>query len=426
MNQTAIRHDHGLARRMAVAAYVGTALEAYDYFLYGTAASIVFNRLYFTSHDPAVATLAAFASFSIGFVARPVGAALFGHIGDRLGRRRTLLVTVTMIGIVTGLIGVLPDFATIGVAAPLLLTCLRVLQGIGVGGEWGGAITLAVEHAPPSHRGRYAALPQLGSPTGLLLSSGAFSLVSLLPPETFDAWAWRLPFLAAFPLLLIVVRMRRRIEETPEFARLVERDERRSVPLVDLFRNCLPELLVGGAASMLGIGGFYLMTTFVISYGTMNLHLSPGLMLAATLAAAVVEMAVLVVSGRLADRIGSGSVCALGGALTAVVAFPVFALIDTRTAVGVIVGVVVGVACLSTTFAVAGELLASLFPAGFRYSGVGVGYNIGGVVSGFIPVVASALVAWSGGRSWPAAVLLVAVALATGTGGLLARRWASA
>ena len=191
----------------------------------------MFNRLFFATDDAVVATLAAFASFAVGFAARPLGGIIFGHLGDRIGRRACLLITVVMIGTVTGLIGVLPGFADIGIAAPVLLTLLRLLQGVAVGGEWGGAITLAVEHAPPEKRGRYAAMPQIGSPVGTLLSSGAFLLVALLPPEDFDSWGWRLPFLAAFPLLAVALWLRRRVEESPLFDRLLAEDARASAPV---------------------------------------------------------------------------------------------------------------------------------------------------------------------------------------------------
>jgi len=214
------------ARKVAFGAFVGTALEWYDFFLYGTAASLVFNRLYFATGDPLIATLAAFASFAVGFAARPLGAVIFGHLGDRIGRRKCLLLTVTIIGIVTALIGVLPDYASIGVAAPVLLTLLRLLQGVAVGGEWGGAVTLAVEHAPPGRRGRYAAMPQIGSPVGTLLSSGAFLAVSTLPPAAFDAWGWRIPFLAAFPLLGVALWLRRQVEESPLFEKMLAEDAR--------------------------------------------------------------------------------------------------------------------------------------------------------------------------------------------------------
>ncbi len=294
------------AGRVAFAAFVGTALEWYDYFLFGTAAAIVFDRFFFTSLSSSAATLAAFATFGVGFAARPLGAVLFGWLGDRIGRRPALLITVVGIGLATGLIGVLPGYVTIGVAAPLLLVLLRLLQGFAVGGEWGGAVTLAVEHAPPEKRGRYAALPQVGSPIGTLMSSGAFALVLLLPSGSFDSWGWRLPFLLAFPLTVVAFYIRRKVEESPLFDELVRQDRRAKVPALEVFRQAWGPLLAAIASALLGVGGFYLLTTFVISYGTGTLGLSKSLMVDATLVAAGVEIVVILTMGRLAERIGPG------------------------------------------------------------------------------------------------------------------------
>ncbi|MEQ3553339.1 MFS transporter [Pseudonocardia nematodicida] len=411
------------ARKVAFGAFVGTALEWYDFFLFGTAASLVFNRLYFATDDAVVATLAAFASFAVGFAARPLGAVVFGHLGDRIGRKRCLIITVTMIGIVTGLIGLLPDFAAIGVAAPVLLTLLRLLQGVAVGGEWGGAVTLAVEHAPPERRGRYAAMPQIGSPVGTLLSSGAFLAVSMLPPESFDSWGWRLPFLAAFPLLAVAVWLRRRVEESPLFEKLLEEDERASSPVRDVVARAWPQLLVGAGSALLGVGGFYLITTFAISYGTTTLGLPRSLLLTATLVAAAVEIGVLIAGGRLAERFGAAAVTVGGGIASALVAFPAFWLIDTRSAAAVIVGITVATALLSIPYAVSGALLTELFPPRLRYSGLALSANLAGVVSGFVPLAATALLAAGGGTSTLPALLLVGISLVTMVSGLVAPRF---
>ncbi|MET9708993.1 MFS transporter [Nocardiopsis alba] len=410
------------AGKIAFAAFVGTALEWYDYFLFGTAAALVFNRLYFTTLSATAATLAAFATFGVGFVARPVGAVLFGWMGDRMGRRPALLLTVVCIGVATGLIGLLPDYAAIGVAAPLLLALLRLLQGVAVGGEWGGAVTIAVEHAPPEKRGRYAALPQIGSPVGTLLSSGAFSLVLLLPPDQFDSWGWRLPFLAAFPLLLVAVYIRRKVEESPVFEEMEKQEKRSKVPALDVFRKAWGRLLVAIASALLGVGGFYVMTTFAISYGTGTLGLSRGLMVNSTLVAAVAQIAVIIVFGRLAERLGPGRVTMWGGLATAVIAFPVFWLIDTRSPVLVVLAITAGVAILSTAYAVSGALLAELFPADLRYSGVALAYNLAGALSGFLPFVATALLDSTGGGSWVASLLFMGIALITAVGGLYGER----
>ncbi|MCV7530510.1 MFS transporter [Micrococcus luteus] len=216
--------------RIALAAFVGTALDWYDYYLFGTAAALVFNRLFFTTLNPTAAVLASFATFGVGFAARPIGAFLFGILGDRWGRRPTLILTIVLIGVATGVIGFLPTYTDIGLAAPILLAVLRLLPGLAVGGEWGGATTIAIEHAPPAQRGRYAALVQLGSPVGTLISSGAFALVLMLPKETFDAWGWRLPFLVGFPLLDVALYIRVKVEESPVFKELQKRDDRPKVP----------------------------------------------------------------------------------------------------------------------------------------------------------------------------------------------------
>lgn len=411
------------ARRIAVAAFAGTALEWYDYFLFGTAAALVFNRLYFTTLDPTAALLAAFATFGVGFIARPIGAVLFGAIGDRIGRRPALIMTIVLIGMATGLIGLLPDYAAIGVLAPIFLAVFRLLQGLAVGGEWGGAVTMAVEHAPIEKRGRFAALPQLGSPVGTLLSSGAIALVLLLPPESFDSWGWRLPFLAAFPLLLIALWMRHRMEESPVFLELASRGEKApKVPAFALFRHSPGRLLAGVGASLLGVGGFYLMTTFLVSYGTNTLGLPREWLVNGTLVAAVFQIFALLACGRLTERFGAGRMSVTGGLVTAVVAFPVFWLVDTGDPILIAVAITMGTVAIDIVYAAAGTLLSELFPPRQRYSGVALSFNIAGAIGGFVPLIATALLGISGNASWVAAVMLVVIALITAIGGAFGGR----
>jgi MFS family permease len=410
------------AGKIARAAFVGTALEWYDYFLFGTAAAIVFNRLFFTSLDPTAATLAAFATFGVGFAARPLGAVLFGYIGDRMGRRPALLITIVAIGVATGLIGVLPDFGTIGLAAPIMLAILRLVQGLAVGGEWGGAMTIAVEHAPIEKRGRYAALVQVGSPVGTLMSSGAFALVLLMPSDIFDSWGWRLPFLAAFPLLLIALYIRLKVEESPIFRELVKLEERAKIPAIDVFRQAWGRLIVAIAAAFLGVGGFYIMTTFVISYGTANLGMDRGLMVNATLIAAVVQIGVILVIGRISEKVGPGRMTFIGGLVTAAAAFPLFWMIDSRNPFAIVLAVTLGIALLSVAYSVTGALLTEMFPPQLRYSGVALGYNLAGALSGFLPLIAVALLGVSGGASWTASLLLIVVSLITAAGGFFGER----
>ncbi|WP_445996483.1 MFS transporter [Okibacterium fritillariae] len=410
------------AARIARAAFVGTALEWYDYFLFGTAAALVFNRLFFTELDATAATLAAFATFGVGFAARPIGALLFGYIGDKYGRRPALLTTIVMIGCATGLIGFLPDFGSIGLAAPIMLAVLRLLQGLAVGGEWGGAVTIAVEHAPLEKRGRFAALVQIGSPVGTLVSSGAFALALLLPPDVFDAWGWRLPFLAAFPLLGVALYIRLKVEESPIFQDLVKQEQRSRIPAVDVFRKAGGRLLVAIAAAMLGVGGFYMITTFVVSYGTNTLGVDRGVMVNATLVAAAFQIVVTVFAGRLGEKFGAGRMTVIGGLLTAVAAFPMFWLIDTKNPLAIIVAVTVGIAIVTIAYAVTGALLTELFPPELRYSGVALGYNIAGALTGFLPLIATAFLAASGNASWSAALILIVISLITVLGGALGER----
>jgi MFS family permease len=277
-----------------------------------------------------------------------------------------------------------------------------------------------VVHAPAKHRGRYAALPQIGSPIGTLLSSGAILAVSLLPDASFDSWGWRVPFLAAFPLLYVAVYLRRRVEESPLFEKLLEEDELAASPVKDVVRRAFPQLLVGAGSTLLGVGGFYLVTTFMISYGTGTLGIDNSVMLAASLVAAVVEIGVLIAGGRLSERFGAGPVTVAGGLLTAALAFPVFAMVDTTDTAVVIIGETLAVACLSVPYAVSGFLLTNLFPPNLRYSGVALSANFAGVVSGFVPLIATAVLAASGERSWAPALLLVGIALVTTVSGWIA------
>lgn len=410
------------AGTIARAAFVGTALEWYDYYLFGTAAALVFNRLIFTDLDPTAALLASFATFGVGFAARPIGAILFGYIGDRYGRRPALLTTIVMIGVATGLIGLLPDFGTIGLAAPILLAVLRLVQGLAVGGEWGGAVTMAVEHAPAEKRGRFAALVQIGSPVGTLLSSGAFTLVLLFPSQTFDAWGWRIPFLLAFPLLVIALWIRLKVEESPIFKDLLAHEETAKVPALDVLRHAGGRLVIAVLAAMLGVGGFYMITTFTVSYGSNTLGVPRSVMVNATLIAAVAQIIITVLMGRLAEKIGPGKVTMWGGLLTAVAAFPLFAMIDSKSPLLITLAITIGIVLVGVAYAVNGALLTELFPPKLRYSGVALGYNIAGATSGFMPMIATAMLGVSGNRSWGAALILAIIALMTAAGGLVGER----
>lgn len=423
LNETQIsrRIDPGTARQAATAALVGTAMEWYDFFLFTTASALVFNVQYFVNDDPYMATIQSFATMGVGFAARPLGAVIFGHLGDRVGRKTVLMITIIGIGVATGLIGVLPNYAAIGVWAPVCLVALRILQGLAVGGEWGGAVTVAVENAPIEKRAWYAAFPQIGSPIGTLLSSGGFFIVAtLLSEENFSSWGWRIPFLAAIPLLLVAVWIRKKLEESPVFAELEEAGQKEAAPIVEVFRKSFVPLLVGAAAAFLGIGGFFLVTTFVVSYGTQNLGLPATLMLAGTLTAAAVEILVIIVCGRLAMRLGASRVGVVGSIATVLVAFPVFLMIETRIPAVVILAMTIAVAALSIPYAVNGTLLTALFPPQHRFSGVAISSNLAAVFSGFVPMLATLFLGMVGGAWWPAPVMLAVIAAITALGCALA------
>ncbi|AOW95049.1 MFS transporter [Rhodococcus sp. WMMA185] len=415
------------SRRVAFAAFVGTAMEWYDFFLFTTAAALVFNVQYFSSENALTATMASFSTLAVGFVARPVGGLLFGWLGDRVGRKKILMTTIVGIGISTVLIGLLPNYYSIGVIAPIALVVLRILQGLAVGGEWSGAVTIAAECASPSQRARYASIPQLGSPVGTIMSSGAFFITAaVLSEDVFNSWGWRIPFLLALPLLGVSVVIRKQLEESPEFEALQKQDSVSEAPLRQVFSGAWRQLLVGASVMFIGTGGFYLMTTFVISYGKRALDLSATMLLLATVIAAVVQLPVIISGGRLGTRFGSSRVV-LGGAIaTIVLAFPLFWAISTAQPVLVVIAMTVGVAAISYPYAVSGAVLTSLFPAKVRYSGVSVSSNIAGMAAGFVPLIATAVLTVTGDTLWPAAVILVLIGVIALVGAIITPRWSVA
>lgn len=336
------------ANKVAIGALLGTALEWYDFFLFSAAAALVFNVQYFTSENATAAALASFATFGVGLAARPIGGLIFGRIGDKVGRRRVLMVTIVGIGVVTGLIGALPTYAAIGFAAPALLVLLRILQGLFVGGEWSGAMTLVVENAPLHLRARYAAIPQIGSPIGTILSSGGFFIFTLvLSADSFSAWGWRIPFLIAIPLLLVAVYIRSRLEESPVFRQLEEAGEVEKSPVRTTFRDSWRQIIVGMAAALLGVGGFYLVTAFCVWYGVNILGYDDSLLLLGSMVAAAVEIFCLLWGGALGTKYGASKVILWGGVASAVVTVPAFFLFQSGVPVLVVLAMTLAVGTLS-------------------------------------------------------------------------------
>jgi MFS family permease len=411
------------ANKVAAGALIGTALEWYDFFLFSAAAALIFNVQYFTNENATAAALASFATFGVGLAARPIGGLIFGRMGDKIGRRRVLLITIIGIGVVTGLIGVLPTYAAIGFAAPTLLVLLRILQGLFVGGEWSGAMTLVVENAPLHLRARYAAIPQIGSPIGTILSSGGFFVMSLVfSQDSFDSFGWRIPFLAAFPLLILAIYLRARLEESPVFRQLEESGEVEKSPIRTTFRDSWKQIIVGMAAALLGVGGFYLVTAFCVWYGVNVLGYDDSLLLLGSMVAAAVEIFALLWGGSLGTKYGASKVILWGGVASAVVAVPAFFMFESGQPVLVVIAMTLAVSTLSLPYAASGTVLTGLFPATTRYTGVGMAQNAAGMLSGFIPLLATGFVASAGDHWWPAAAMLVFLSLFTAFAGYVAPR----
>jgi metabolite-proton symporter len=391
--------------RIAVASFVGTAIEFYDFYIYGTAAALVFGKLFFPSFSPVAGTLAALATFAVGFIARPIGAILFGHFGDRVGRKQMLIVSLLMMGLSTVAIGLVPSYATIGVAAPALLALLRFVQGIGLGGEWGGAVLLATEHAPPGKRGLYSAFPQLGPAIGFALGNALFLLLGAsMSPETFESWGWRIPFLASAVLLVVGFYVRMRISETPVFQAALDAQAQARVPFLELLRRQPKVLLLATLSFVLAFTMFYTITTFCLTYGTATLQISRTTMLVEAIVASLVMGAATLWFAVLSDRIGRRSLCIAAAVLCAVWAFPLFWLVQTRQPLLVGIGMTVGLIGFALLYGPMGAYFPELFRVRFRYSGASFAYSAAGIIGGGVsPIVATDILARTGsttGVSW--------------------------
>jgi MHS family shikimate/dehydroshikimate transporter-like MFS transporter len=427
MTITAAAPFDGLSRSrmnsVVFASCIGTIIEWYDFLIYATAAALVFNKAFFPTFDPLAGTLAALGSYAVGFLARPLGGALFGHFGDRLGRKSMLVATLFIMGISTFLIGLLPTYASIGVLAPILLILLRVIQGIGLGGEWGGASLMVLEHAPPEKRGLYGSFVQIGFPIGLVLASLVFALLTkVLPEADFAAWGWRIPFLISIVLLAIGTFVRSRVPETPVFEVLKARGGLSKNPVGEAISKNGKTFLIAVGLKLSEVSWVYMLTVFVVVYATTKLNLPKQMLLDAVLYAALFELISLPFFGWLSDQIGRRPLYILGALFTIAFAFPLFWLLETKSAALVTTAVIVAMNFgHGMMFGPESTYFPELFGPRVRYSGASFGFQTSAAIGGgFAPIIATAMVGYFGGTTG-VSIMMIVLALITLAAALAAR-----
>lgn len=395
--------------RLAAAALAGTAIEFYDFFVYGTAAALVLGPLFFPTFSPLAGTLAAFATFGVGFVARPLGSVLFGHVGDRHGRRPVLVASLLLTGGATVAVGCVPTFDSIGVTAPILLLLLRFLQGLGLGGEWGGAVLLTAEHAPAHRRGLWSSFPQVGPAVGFLLANGVLlALSASLTEAQFTAWGWRVPFWAAGVLAVAGLWLRSSLTESPQF---LDIDNHARVPLAEVVRDHWRLVLLTAGALSTGYAVFYTVTTWSLSYGTERLGVGRTVILTCVMGVVVVKGALTPVVAVLGDRYGRRPLCLIGCGVTALWMFPMVALLATGQPLLIFLGFLVAMVAFVTMFAVIAAYLPELYEPRVRCTGAAVGYNLGGVLGGALTPIVATAVSQGGQVPWGVGAYLTGIAL---------------
>ncbi|WP_315832696.1 MFS transporter [Bradyrhizobium prioriisuperbiae] len=402
--------------QVIAAACVGSALEWYDFFLYGTAAALVFGELFFPKSDPLVGTLLAFLTFGVGFVVRPLGGILFGIMGDRYGRKPVLVATLLLIGVGTTAIGLLPTYATVGYWAPLMLVALRVVQGLGAGAEYGGAVIYLVENAPPNHRGFWGGFAPLGVSIGNLLAAGAFALVTMLPREDLMSWGWRIPFLASFLLILVGIYVRLKLSETPVFTQaVVERGKIERNPAMAALRKHPRNFLVVLGARMAENGLGYLFPVFGLSYITVTLGVPKSEALSALMLAFVIELFAILGFAALSDRIGRRPVYMFGALSGIALAFPFFWMVGTKEWIWIALAFILARAVVTAgMFGPQAAYFAELFPPQRRFAGFAFARELGSLLAGGpAPFLATSLVAWASGSWWPVACYIIVLSAIT-------------
>lgn len=382
-----------------IASMLGTTIEWYDFFIYGTAAALIFNKIFFPSFDPISGTLAAFATYSVGFFARPLGGIVFGHFGDKVGRKSMLLITLVMMGVPTIVIGLIPTYEQIGYWAAVVLVLMRLIQGLAVGGEWGGAVLMAVEHAPEGKKGFFGSLPQTGVAPGLILSSLAMAAVARLPEADMLSWGWRIPFLASVLLLAVGWFIRIRVTESPDFEKVKQRGQEVEVPVVHVVKHHWLSLLKVSGARMAEVTWFYTVATFGLTYGTMKLGLPKTMMLNAVIAGAAVALFTMPLTGILGDKIGYRKIFAAGSLCICLFGFAFFKLLGSGSVGAVYLAMVVAIGLIyAMLYGPQGSLFSVQFPPEVRYTGISLAVQVSGAIGGGLaPLVATWLLALGDG-----------------------------
>ncbi|ALC19435.1 MFS transporter [Streptomyces pristinaespiralis] len=408
MSASTAREQKRTANRAGLGAFIGSTIEWFDFYIYGTAAALVFDEVFFPELEGPLGTLVAFATFWVGFLARPLGGIIFGHFGDRLGRKKTLVITLLMMGIATTLIGLLPGYSSIGVAAPILLVCIRMVQGIGLGGEWGGSVLIASEHAPKGKSILYGAFAQQGSPVGNTLSTISFLAISQLPNDAFVSWGWRIPFLASAVLVFVGLFVRMRVAESPAMAKAIRTKNVSKLPLTEVLRTQPTLILLGIGACTIGLSATYFKSTFALSWATSSLDFDRSSFLTIILVANVLQVLVQPFGAVLATRMKSmtRAVCVM--LLPEIFLLPLmFVLIGTENYTLAMIGVSVATIPHCLYYAALAGMLASRFPANVRYTGISLCYQLcGTILGGTTPIVGQSLLNWTGSIT---AVIIYAV-----------------